>query len=293
MNIKIGKVELSLKNLFAILFGSAIFSFSINYFNIANGLAEGGFTGIALLLHALFAFPPGWFILISNIPLFIIGWRVLGIRSLAYTIFATVTVSFFLELFKGYGEPMKNDLFLASLYAGVGIGVGLGIIFRYGGTTGGVDIIARIVQKYWGISMGKTMFVFDLLVITLSLFTYLDRERAMYTLVCVYVGARIIDFVQEGSYAAKAVMIISDHARSISQAIMDEMSRGVTILEGKGAYTGSDREVLYCVVAKNEIQRIKSLVHSIDAHAFIVISDAHDVMGEGFTLDQNKKPIEK
>lgn len=293
MTFKLGKIELQIKNLIAILIGAAIFSFCINYFNITNGLAEGGFTGIALLLHALFKFPPGWFILLSNIPLFFIGWRYLGIRTLAYTIYATVAVSIFLEVFKNYGDPMPNDLFLASLYAGVGIGVGLGIIFRYGGTTGGVDIIARIVQKFWGISMGKTMFFFDFIVITLSLFAYLDRERAMYTLVCVYVGARIIDFVQEGAYSAKAIIIISDHARSISQAIMEEMSRGVTILDGKGAFTGSEREVLYCVVGKNEITRMKTLVHSIDAHAFIVVSEAHDVMGEGFTLDQNKNPIHK
>lgn len=288
-----GKIELQVKNLIAILIGSAIFSFSINYFNIANGLAEGGFTGIALLLYALFNFPLGWFMLLANIPLFFIAWKMLGIRSIAYTIYATVAVSFFLELFKGYGEPLKNDLFLASLYAGVGIGIGLGIVFRYGGTTGGVDIIARIVQRKFGISMGKTMFAFDFVVIALSLVTYLDRERAMYTLVVVYVGARIIDFVQEGAYAAKAVVIISDHAKAISQSIMDELSRGVTVIDGKGAYTEYNREVLYCVVGKNEITRIKNLVQSIDAHAFVVVSDAHDVMGEGFTLDQNKKPIEK
>ncbi len=281
-----------MKNLIAILIGSAIFAFCINYFNITNGLAEGGFTGIALLLYALFKFPTGWFFLLSNIPLFLVAWKLLGLRSISYTIFATVAVSIFLELFNGYGEKM-SDLFLASLYAGVGIGVGLGIIFRYGGTTGGVDIIARIVQKKWNISMGKTMFAFDFIVIGLSWMMYLDRERAMYTLVCVYVSARIIDFVQEGAYVAKAAMIISEHASDITQIIMDEMSRGVTILKGKGAFTKNDREVLYCVIAKTEVARFKAIVHSIDPHAFIVISDAHEVMGEGFTLDQYKKPIEK
>lgn len=293
MQIRLGKIQLNIKNLIAILIGSAIFAFTINYFNIANGLAEGGFTGIALLLYALFDFPPSWFFILSNIPLFIFGWKFLGLRTLAYTIYATAAVSFFLDLFKNYGLTMENDLLLASLYAGVGIGIGLGIIFRYGGTTGGVDIIARIVNKVWGISMGKTMFVFDFIVIGLSLLTYLDQERAMYTLVCVYVGARIIDFVQEGAYAAKAVIIVSDFAQEISQAIMNEMSRGVTILHGQGAYTGSAREVLYCVVEKNEIVRIKSLVHSIDAHAFVVVNDAYEVLGEGFTLDENKKPIDK
>lgn len=292
MILKLGPVTLKMKNLLMILVGSAIFSFGINYFNIANGLAEGGFTGIALLLNYLFSFPLGWFTLLANIPLFIIGWRNLGIKSMAYTIYATVAVSIFLEVFKNYGEPLQNDLFLASLYAGVTVGIGLGIIFRYGGTTGGVDIIARLVHKHWGYSIGKTMFIFDALVIGLSFVTYLDRERAMYTLVAVYVGAKVIDFVQEGVYTAKAAIIISDHAEAISDKIMSEMGRGATLLEGRGAYTRNNREVLYCVVARNEITRLKTLVQHIDPHAFVVVSDAHDVAGEGFTLDANKNPLD-
>ncbi|WP_051431009.1 YitT family protein [Thermicanus aegyptius] len=272
--------------------GAAIFSFGINYFNIANGLAEGGFTGIALLFYALFHFPPGWFTFLSNIPLFIIGWRYLGHLSMMYTIYSTTAVSFFLELFKRFQEP-TSDLFLASLYAGVFAGVGLGIIFRYGGTTGGVDIIARLVHKFRGISMGRTMFLFDAMVIGLSLLTYLDRERAMYTLVAVYIASRVIDFVQEGFYAAKEAIIISEKAKEISATIIKELERGVTLLEGKGGYTGTDREVLLCVVGRNELIRLKTLIHQIDPHAFVVVSDAYDVLGEGFTLDANKNPLQE
>lgn len=292
MRFPIAKLTFHLRNAAAMLVGAAIFSFSINYFNIANGLAEGGFTGIALTLNALFGFPPGWFLLLANIPLFLMSFKILSLRSFVYTIFATTAVSVFLELFKGYGEAMPGDLFLAALFAGAGVGVGLGLIFRYGGTTGGTDIIARIVHKYWGISIGKTLFAFDFVVIAVSMAAYLDRERAMYTLVCVYLGSRIIDIVQEGASAAKAVTIISDQSGAISHAIMHEMERGATILNGMGAYTGSAREVIYCVIGRNEIVRIKALVHRVDPHAFVVVSDAREVRGEGFTLNEHKQPIE-
>jgi uncharacterized membrane-anchored protein YitT (DUF2179 family) len=187
--------------------------------------------------------------------------------------------------------PLQSDLTLAALFAGVFTGIGLGIIFRFGGTTGGVDIIARLVQKYVGWNMGKTMFIFDAVVIALSLFTYLNYKEAMYTLVAVFVGARVIDFMQEGAYSARGAMIISEKNEQIAKKIMDDMERGVTALRGYGSYTKSEREVLYCVVAKNEIMRLKNLITSVDPHAFISISIVHDVHGEGFTLDENKMPI--
>jgi uncharacterized membrane-anchored protein YitT (DUF2179 family) len=211
-----------------------------------------------------------------------------------YTIIGTVSVSVFLWIFQRYqiNMPLNEDLTLAALFAGVFIGVGLGIIFRFGGTTGGVDIIARLVNKYAGVSMGKTMFMFDAVVITLSLIFYLSYQEAMYTLVAVFVGARVIDFMQEGAYSARGAMIISDHNEEISAKIMNEMERGVTVLKGHGSFTKKEREVLYCVVGKNEIVRLKNVITSVDPHAFVSVSVVHDVLGEGFTLDENKKPLE-
>ena len=137
------------------------------------------------------------------------------------------------------------------------------------------------------------MFLFDLCVITISWVAYLSYKEAMYTLVAVFVGARVIDFMQEGAYAAKGATIISNLPEEISAKIMKEMDRGVTILKGQGSYSKQDRNVLYCVVGKNEIVRLKNVITSVDPHAFVAVSDVHDVLGEGFTLDENKKPLSR
>jgi uncharacterized membrane-anchored protein YitT (DUF2179 family) len=283
-----------LKNLFFILLGSAIFSFGLVHFNMQNNLAEGGFTGITLLLFFLFQINPSISNLVLNVPIFFIGWKLLGKTTFLYTLIGTISVSFFLWIFQlhPFHIPLHEDLTLAALFAGVFIGVGLGIIFRYGGTTGGVDIIARLVYKFFGISMGKTMFLFDACVITLSSIFYLSYREAMYTLVAVFIGTRVIDFIQEGAYRAKAATIISEKHEEIAEKIMKDMDRGVTILKGQGSFTKQNRNILYCVVAKNEFVKLKQVITAVDPHAFVVVSDVHDVLGEGFTLDENKNPIE-
>lgn len=288
--------KLKIHNVLFILIGSAIFSFGIVNINMANHLAEGGFTGITLLLYFLFALDPSYTNLLLNIPIFFIGWKLLGRTTFLYTLIGTFSVSLFLWVFQRYEVfnlhiNLQNDMMLAALLAGLFIGVGLGIIFKYGGTTGGVDIIARLVHKYIGWSMGKTMFLFDAFVITISILTYLSYQQGMYTLVAVFIGARIIDFMQEGAYAAKGATIISNKNDEIAEKILSEMERGATFLKGVGTYTKTERHVLYCVVAKNEIVKLKNIIISIDPHAFVAVSDVHDVIGEGFTLDENKNPL--
>lgn len=285
--------QLKIKNIIFIIVGTAIMSFGLVNFNIQNKLAEGGFTGITLILYFLWKIDPSYSNLVLNFPLFFIGWKLLGRNTFLYTIIGTVGVSLFLWIFQRnpINMPLHNDLTLAALFAGVFVGIGLGIIFRFGGTTGGVDIIARLVQKYFGWNMGKTMFLFDACVITLSLLTYLNYRQAMYTLVAVFVAARVIDFIQEGAYSARGALIISEKNEEIAEEIMNKMERGVTALRGYGSYTKNERDVLYCVVAKNEIIRLKNIITSVDPHAFVSISVVHDVHGEGFTLDENKMPI--
>lgn len=270
----------ALKNLLFIAIGTFIFSFGINYFTIANELSEGGLTGIAILLNYAFNISPSLVILVLNIPLFIIGWIKLGFKSMVYTGFGTIFVSLFLWLTEGFRLPL-DDLLLAALFAGLFVGLGLGITFRYGGTTGGSDIIARLLFKYYNIRMGRTMLIIDVIVICASTFI-IEIEKAMYTLVAVYIGSKIIDFVQDGAYAAKAATIISNNPSEISVKIMNEMERGATILNGRGSYTGQDKEILYCVIGRSELSRLKNIVYSIDKNAFVVVSDVHDVLGEGF-----------
>lgn len=284
---------LKIRNILFILAGAAVFSFGLVHFNMQNNLAEGGFTGITLLLYFLFEWDPSYVNLVLNLPLFFIGWKLLGKRTFYYTLIGTVAVSVFLWIFQRWqiNMPLYEDMTLAALFAGVSIGVGLGVIFRYGGTTGGVDIIARLANKYIGWSMGKTMFLFDATVITVSVIFYLSYREAMYTLVAVFIGSRVIDFIQEGGYAAKGVMIISEKNAQIAEQIARDMERGVTVLKGKGYFTQKEREVLYCVVGRNEIVKLKNIINGNDPAAFVTVSDVHEVLGEGFTLDENKKPI--
>ncbi len=285
---------LRFKNILFILLGSAIFAFGLVHFNMQNKLAEGGFTGITLILYFLFDIDPSYSNLALNIPLFFLGWKLLGKKAFYYTIIGTVALSVFLWIFQRFQMTinLEGDLFLAALFAGVFIGIGLGIIFRYGGTTGGVDIIARLAHKYIGWSMGKTMFMFDAVVIGASLIAYLEYREAMYTLVAVFVAARVIDFMQEGAYSARGAMIISESHEEIASVINEKMDRGVTVLRGHGSFTKQEREVLYCVVGKNEIVRLKNIITSVDPHAFVSVTVVHDVLGEGFTLDADKNPLQ-
>ena len=282
-----------IKNIIFIILGAAIFSFGLVHFNIQNELAEGGFTGITLILLFAFKWDPALMNLLLNIPMFALGWKLLGRLVFFYTVIGTVAVSIFLKIFMIYQIDihMKDDMVLVALFAGVFIGVGLGIIFRYGGTTGGVDIIARLGHKYLGWSMGKTMFLFDALVILVSWATYLNSRSMMYTLVAVFVGARVVDFVQEGAYAARGAFIISTQEDAIATKITEEMGRGVTVFKGYGHFTKADRQILYCVIGRNEIVRLKNIITSVDEHAFVSLTEVHDVMGEGFTLDDQKRPL--
>ncbi|MEX1030599.1 MAG: YitT family protein [Paenibacillaceae bacterium] len=274
-----------------IMLGTAIYAFGLHYFIIPNQLMEGGITGIALILNYALSLPPSITTLVLNIPLFILGWYVFGKSSMASTIFGTVSLSFFLWVMEfaikhNWLNPFytHNDYLLVALYAGVTLGAGLGIVFRYGGTTGGSDIIARIVQKKRGWSMGQFILVMDVVVIFTSLL-YIPKEKVLYTLVTVFIVSRIIDFIQDGAYAAKAFTIITDHSEAVAASITKEMDRGVTLFAAKGAYSQQSKQVVYCVVYRHEMRRMKALIREMDDRAFLIISDVHDVLGEGFKMD--------
>ncbi len=280
------------KNIIFIVLGTALMAFGLVYFNMRHSLADGGVTGITLLLFFLFQLNPALSNILINIPLFFIGWRLLGRITFIYTLIGTISLSVFLDLFQriSISIDLRDDLMLAALFAGAIVGVGLGLVFRFGGTTGGADILAKLCLRYFGWSIGRTFLVFDSCVIAISLL-YLDLREAMYTIVYVFIAAKVIDFIQQGSYSAKAAFVISDSIPEISAAILKEMGRGATTLQGRGTFTGNEKEILYCVVARNETVRLRSIVHRIDPHAFMAINDVTEAAGEGFTLDDNKQPI--
>ncbi|USB34793.1 YitT family protein [Paenibacillus sp. YPG26] len=279
------------RTILPILLGTAIYAFGLLYFIIPNKLMEGGVTGITILLKYAFAISPSLSTLILNIPLFLLGWKVLGSRQIVYTGIGIGSLTFFLWLFelmirKGWIVPFatQHDYILASLYAGVTLGTGLGLVFRFGGTTGGSDIIARICNRKYGWSMGQVILALDVIIIGISLL-YIRKEQILYTLVAVFIASKVIDFIQEGAYSAKAFTIISDHAPEIADLITRDMDRGVTLIPAVGAYSKQAKHMAYCVVARQEIRRLTQIAKSVDPRAFIIINDVHDVHGEGFRED--------
>ncbi|MGI6225310.1 MAG: YitT family protein [Peptococcales bacterium] len=266
-----------------IIFGSFLYAFGINYFIVANHLAEGGFTGIALILHYKLGWPVGTVILIANIPLLIIALKLWGWEFISKTILGVIASSLFIDLTVGFKLPV-DDLLLAALYGGVFTGAGLGIVIRNGGTTGGADIIGRLFNQYRGISMGKFYLIFDFLVIS-TVAVFFGLTITLYSLVTIFVYSKVADYVIEGLDAANQALIISEHSEKIAQAIDKELERGFTFIKGKGGYQGHDKKIILCVVGKWQIFRLKKLVKNIDPKAFIIVSDVYEALGEGFKTE--------
>lgn len=271
-----------------IIFGTAVYAFGLHFFVIPNQLMEGGVTGIALLLHYGASVPPSISTVLLNIPLFIFGFRAFGKQQMVFTIIGVLSLAFFLRVMEllienGWLIPIADhtDIFLSVVYAGVTTGAGLGIVFRFGGTTGGIDIVARIVQRSRGWSMGTFILLSDALIISASLI-YFPSERILYTLIAVFIAYKMIDLLSEGVNGAKAFMIIVNSGDKLAAEITKQLERGATIIPAKGAYSYSDKDVVYCVVSRNETVRLKAIVKSVDPGAFTIIGNIHDVLGEGF-----------
>ncbi|WP_034691348.1 YitT family protein [Enterococcus mundtii] len=274
----------TMKEVFFIILGTSIYAFGLVYLNIANQLAEGGVSGITLILRALFHIDPAYSTLLINIPLILLGGKILGKRALAYTVLGTVLLSVFLWIWQRIPLQinLEHDLLIVSLLAGLIAGVGSGIVYRMGGTTGGSDIIARILEKNHGISMGRSLLAFDVIVLLASL-TYIDLKRMMYTLIASYVFSRVIDFILDGGYSAKGILVVSNKSEEIAPLLMTGLQRGVTFLHGEGGFSGVDKKMIYMVVSARELNEVKRIIHEIDEHAFLSILNVHEVGGEGFT----------
>ena len=269
-----------LKSVVMIALGCAIFAFGVDYFLLANGLAEGGFTGLGLLLHYKFGWSVGAFFILSNLPLILLGWRMWGNDFVAKTLTGVVLSSFFLELFHAYQLPVDN-LLLPALYGGLLSGCGLGLVIRFGGTTGGADIIARIINRYFGISMGRFYLIFDTCVLLLVALIH-GLTIALYSVVTVFIASKMVDLVVDGLDSAKQALIISNHNDRIAEFIANDLDRGFTILNGRGGYCDAKKDVILCVVSRWEIFKLRKTVMDIDPRAFIIISSVNEAFGEGF-----------
>ncbi len=295
------KTKSTVKDILMIILGTSMYAFGLVYFNMANQLAEGGVTGITLILLNLFNIDPAFSTLLINIPLILIGGKILGKQSFIYTILGTVSLSASLFVWQRItlSINVSHDLLIAALLAGLFGGLGSGFVYRVGGTTGGADIVARILERKYGFSMGKTLLALDVLVLTLSL-TYIDLQHMMYTLIVSYMFSQIVDFVQDGSYKARGVLVISEKSEEIGNTIMATLERGVSYLKGQGGFSKDDKRIIYVVVSPAELVMVKRIIEDIDPKAFVSVINVHEAIGEGFTYKkpprftlQRKLPVKK
>ncbi|SJZ73074.1 Uncharacterized membrane-anchored protein YitT, contains DUF161 and DUF2179 domains [Pilibacter termitis] len=273
--------------------GTAIYAFGLVYLNIANHLAEGGLTGITLILRAVFHINPAYSSLILNIPLILLGGKILGKRSFWYTVTGTVSLSIFLWIWQKIPLELnvEHDMLIASLLAGLAAGVGSGLVYRVGGTTGGADIVARIVEKHIGMGMGRSLFIFDIFVLTSSLI-YIDIQHMMYTLIASFVFSRVVEGITSGGYTVRGMLIISQESEKIAEEVMKLLDRGVTFLDGEGAFSGEEKKIIYIVLSPREIMEVKRMIlEEFDDRAFISVINVHEAIGEGFTYERRKKSL--
>ena len=291
------------KDILAIIFGAGIFSFGIYFLVIPFHFYEGGATGITLITYYLFKIPVSVMNLLINIPLFVLAWKLLGKKSLYLSLLGTFSVSAWMAIFEAMPlshryhhfifEAFKGDILLACIASGVVLGLGLGIIFNAGGTTGGTDILARIFNKYTSLTMGKLMLIVDAIVLITVVVVFQDVRTAMYTLFFILIDTLVIDLIGEGGFAGKGFLIVTSKPEEIAKKVSDDLGRGITFIRGMGYYSRKDLDIVYCVVSRNEMKQMKDIINQIDPFAFITISEAHEILGEGFTLDKEKQPINR
>jgi uncharacterized membrane-anchored protein YitT (DUF2179 family) len=266
--------------------GTLIQAVGLRIFLIPADLASGGVSGIAQLINYYTHWPIGLMVFIGNVPLFIVGWRFLGGRRFAMrTAFAIAMLSFLMDallwlpFFPRHG--LTNDLVLNSLYGAVVAGIGYGLVYRGQGTSGGSDILARILNHYRGIPITQSYLITDTAVILGAGFIF-GWDKALYAVITLYVSGLVVDTTMEGAGTVRTALIITSQPDAVAETIMKKMERGVTVLSGTGAYTGKERPVLYTVVTRSEVQMLKTIVHEADKQAFMVIGAAHEALGEGF-----------
>lgn len=265
-----------------VLLGTAVIAAAFNLFLIPNRIAAGGLSGLGVILFFLARIPVGLTIFLLNLPLFVLGARFFSFRFVARGLFGAITLSILVELLSSL-PTATNDLLLASIFGGIMMGVGVALIFRARGSTGGTVLAAQLLTKLFGFSIGQSLLGADFLVVALAAVVF-NLELAMYALISLFVTSRVIDLVQEGIRSSKAALIISQKSDQIAQKILYELKRGATIFVGKGAYTRSQRDMVLTVVTQSEVPRLKAMVHEVDDKAFVIVGNAHEVLGEGFKL---------
>lgn len=265
-----------------ILLGSAIFSAGVHAFTAPANIAPGGVTGLSTIIHYLTGFPIGLAVSLFNVPLLLICFRFLGKRFFFRTMLSTLAISLFIDVIFARVPTYKGDPIMAAVFGGVLIGLGMALVFTREGTTGGTDIVNKLLQrKFPHVPLGTLTFSTDIVIILAACLVYGNIESGLYAIISMFVASKVIDSMMYGMSEGKMILIVSDSSEEIAERIM-KMHRGVTMLDATGAYSKMEKKVILCAVAKPEYYRVKRIVKEIDPSAFMIITNAGEVLGEGF-----------
>ncbi|ODA41381.1 YitT family protein [Desulfosporosinus sp. BG] len=282
--MKLTQRSKSILGIIGITIGAIIAAYGVQGFIVPSGLGGGGVGGIALLLYYTFKLPIGLVTFLLNIPLLVLGWREVNKQFVFKTIWGLVIFSTSLDLFKGVQPVALNDIFLGALYGGVISGISSSLVFHFGGSLGGTDIVSKVIQRKYGVPMGTSALAINGVIIMIS-WAILGSKATLYTLVTLFVYGRILDLIQSG-VPSKAITIISDQSEILVDRIMIDLGRGATFLHGRGAYSNEPKNVIICVVSLPEIGRLKQAVREVDPLAFMIVQNAGEVLGRGFVTNE-------
>lgn len=267
-----------------VILGGVIFAFGFRVFLYNNGMFSGGTAGLAMIVNQLTNWPIGMLTLAFNIPLFILAWRKLGFRFMVNSTVAMVVCTTLMDVMSIIPIRPTNDMLLGAIYGGILKGVGLGLIYSEGLATGGGDVTTRLLRrKYPYVNLGTIMLCIDATIVMTYAIMFMRFDKSMYTMISMFVASKVIDLILYGSMNAKLCFIITDYSAQVQQAITEQLHRGVTLLDGHGAYTGRDKEVILCIVKKNQMVEARNIARAIDPAAFFIVTDAQEVFGKGFS----------
>lgn len=265
-----------------VIIGTFLYAFSVNAVIIPNTLGEGGATGMTLMIFYWLGWNPAIVSFVLNAILLVIGWRHLEKRQIIYTIVSMVVMSVALEYTTDFSFVTDNTV-VAAVAGGVLSGLAIGIVSLGGGTTGGTEIIAWIMKKYLGIGISVGLLLIDFLVVV-PLTIQIGLEKAMLTLIMLYVMSKVLNFIIEGFNPKKSITIISKQHEAIAMSIQEKIDRGITILDGKGYYSREAHQILYIVINRHQLINVQNIIYELDPKAFVIITDVQQVIGEGFTF---------
>lgn len=271
-----------IKKFLTVLLGTATIAIALNVFLAPADIAPGGLSGLAIVIGHLTHAPLGLLILLLNIPVLFWGLRHFSKRYMVFSIFGMLLLSVLTDLFV-FLPRVTDDVLLSAIYGGALMGLGIGLVFSMGCTTGGTDIAAQILKKKFpSVSVGRFVLIIDAFIISIAGIVFGKWEVLLYSATSLYISTFIIDIIVEGGDASKVAYIISDKQKELADSISAQLDRGTTLLHGSSFYSGKERTVLLCVVKKYEITRLKAIIHDTDSHAFVIVSDAREVFGNGF-----------